>query len=197
MRRPGFDVEPRYAPNGRWIAFQRLRTTRDGHFQQAVFVVRAAGGPVRRLTPWKQNAEHPWSPDSKWILFNLSPDGTIEAMRLDGRGRHTVLPATEGLGGHKPWFSPDGTRILFTCETQGTLPKPPKDHNEDICVMDADGSNIVNLTNTPETFRELAELGPRAELSHHCRQWGMPDSRALSLPAPALIATGAMRSRSC
>ena len=34
------------------------------------------------------------------------------------------------------------------CENQGLLPDPPPDYNEDLCVMDADGSDIVNITNT-------------------------------------------------
>jgi Tol biopolymer transport system component len=157
---PGFDVEPKYAPNGLRIAYMRLRMTSDGEQQQAVFIVDAQGGHVRRLTPWALNAEHPtWSPDSRWIAFN-SPDGTIEAMRPNGRGRHTILAATNGRGGHKPWFSPDGSRILFMCENRGLLAEPPQDYNEDICVMDADGSNIVNLTNTPEKIENWPSWGP-------------------------------------
>ena len=51
-------------------------------------------------------------------------------MRPNGRDRHPILKATEGFGAHKPSYSPDGTRILFMCEKQGTLPKPPDDRNE-------------------------------------------------------------------
>ena len=172
MRRPGFDVEPRYSPSGRWIAFARNRPpTKKREFQTAIMIVRAKGGRVRRLTPWAdypdqptpQDAypEHPtWSPDGRWILFNTGPNGTIEAMRPNGRDRHTILAATEGFGGHKPWYSPDGTRILFVCEKQGTLPEPPEGQNDDICVMNADGSNIVNLTNTSETWENWPSWGP-------------------------------------
>lgn len=149
MSQPGFDVEPRYSPDGQSIAFNRLRLVGEEQ-QMAVFVVPAEGGDVRQLTPWELNVEHPtWSPDSRRILYNLSPGGSIESMRSDGSDRQAIAPAREGFGGHKPSFSPDGTRILFMCETQGLLPEPPADHNEDICVMDADGSEIVNLTNTP------------------------------------------------
>jgi TolB protein len=172
MRRPGFDVEPRYAPHGRRIAFARNRPpTEKRDFQTAIFTVGAKGRDVRRLTPWadypeqptprNEAPEHPtWSPDSRWILFNTAPNGTIEAIRPNGRDRHTVLEATEGFGGHKPWYSPDGTRILFVCEKQGTLPEPPKGQNDDICVMDADGSNIVNLTNTRKIFENWPSWGP-------------------------------------
>jgi TolB protein len=166
MRRPGFDNEPRYSPDGRRIAFMRLRPPSDGHdWRAAILVVPARGGRVRRITPWGEwghdYPEHPtWSPDSKSILFNISPDGTIQTTRPDGTERHTIVRARKGFGGHKPWYSPDGTRILFMCETQGTLRKPPKDHNEDICVMDADGTDIVNLTNTPRIFENWPSWGP-------------------------------------
>ena len=85
-------------------------------------------------------------------------------MRPDGTDRHTIVPASEGFGGHKPWFSPDGTRILFMCENQGTLRKPPRDYNQDLCVMEADGDNIVNITNTPGRPGELPRLGPSGEV---------------------------------
>jgi len=161
MRSRGFDVEPRYAPNGRQIAFGRLRTTGDGEFQQAVFIVNTKSRRVRQLTPWRLNSEHPtWSPDSHWILFDNAPDGTVQVIRPNGHKRHTIVPATEGFGGHKPWFSPEGTRILFMCENQGTLRKPPSDYSQDICVMNANGSNIVKVINTPETFENWPSWGP-------------------------------------
>jgi TolB protein len=159
----GFDNEPRYSPNGRWIVFARLRSNGE---ESALFVVRAKGGEARQITPWGSFAEHAypehptWSPNSRWIVFDLAPDGTIEAVRPDGTARHTILPATEGSGGHKPWYSPDGTRILFMCENQGLLADPPADYNEDICVMHADGSNIVKVVNTPETFENWPSWGP-------------------------------------
>jgi len=160
----GFDVEPKFSPNGRWIAFDRLRFP-DGGFTQATFIVSMKGKHrVRRLTPWHLDAEHPtWSPDSKWILFNTSPNGGIQAIRPNGEDRHTIRPATAGFGGHKPWFSPEGDGIVFMCENQGTLPEPPEDYNQDICVMDADGDDVENLTETEGVFENYPAWGPEAE----------------------------------
>jgi len=161
MRRPGFDVEPRWAPDGRRIAFDRLRLKGDGEQQQAVFIVSAEGGRVRRLTPWRLNSEHPtWSPDSRWIIFDNSPDGAIQAVRPNGQERHTIMPASQGLGGHKPSFSPDGSRIIFMCENQGTLNQPPDDYSQDICVMNADGSDIVKVIETPKRLENWPSWGP-------------------------------------
>ena len=84
-------------------------------------------------------------------------------MRPNGEERHTIVPASEGFGGHKPWFSPDGTRILFMCENQGTLRRPPPDYNQDLCVMEADGDNIANITNTPGVQENYPAWGTGAE----------------------------------
>jgi Tol biopolymer transport system component len=161
MAGSGFDVEPRYAPNGRWIAFGRLRT-RGNQQQQAAFVVSTRGRHrVRRLTPWRFGAEHPtWSPDSRWVLYNNTPNGTIQRVRPSGAGRETIKAAGVRFGGHKPWYSPDGTKILFMCENQGTLPRPPTDYNQDICVMNADGSAVVHVIDTPGVLENWPSWGP-------------------------------------
>jgi Tol biopolymer transport system component len=53
-----------------------------------VFIVNTKNHRVRRLTPWRLNSEHPaWSPDSRWILFNNAPDGTIQVIRPNGEKR--------------------------------------------------------------------------------------------------------------
>jgi TolB protein len=173
MSRAGFDVEPKYSPNGRWIVFARLRpAARDEDWQSAIMLVPAVGGPVRQLTPWGPTRfgelpEHPtWSPDSRWILFDTderitaTDNGSIEAIRPDGGGRHTILRVRERLGGHKPWFSPDGRSILFVCDNKGLLPEFPADFNDDLCAMDADGSDIVKLTNTLDTSENWPSWGP-------------------------------------
>jgi Tol biopolymer transport system component len=159
---PGFDVEPKYSPDGRSIAFDRILPATGRSFQQqAVFVVDSHGGTARRLTPAGLAAEHPtWSPDGRWIAFDAAsgPPGpeTIEVMHPDGSDRRVVLPGTDRLGGHKPWFSPDGTQILFGC----VFTAPGGMRTEDICTMNADGSRVVDITNTPDTPENWPSWGP-------------------------------------
>jgi Tol biopolymer transport system component len=96
MREPGFDVEPKYSPDGRWIVFSRLRRVGDEELS-ALFLVGAKGGKAGQLTSFSgppSYVEHPtWSPDSRWILFNLSPDGTIQAIRADGARTRVYSPS--------------------------------------------------------------------------------------------------------
>jgi Tol biopolymer transport system component len=160
MASSGFDVEPRYAPNGHWVAFERLKPIPNGQLQAAFLVSTRGNHRVHRLTPWSFGAEHPtWSPDSRWIIYN-SPEGTIQKIRPSGTGRHTIVAASKGFGGHKPWYSPDGTKILFMCDNRGTLPNPPKNFNQDICIMNADGSNIVHVIKTSNVLENWPSWGP-------------------------------------
>jgi len=161
MSNPGFDVEPKYSPDGQWVAFVRIRPPTGRSFQQeAVFIVNAHGGTARQLTAWGLADEHPtWSPDSQWIAFDADSATrnaeTIEITHPDGSGLTVLLPGSAQIGGHKPWFSPDGKKILFGCVfTSG------RHVVEDICVMNADGTHIVNLTNTPDTPENWPSWGP-------------------------------------
>lgn len=68
----------------------------------------------------------------------------------DGTDRHVVYQGTKNTGGVKPQFSPDGTHILFSCITYG--PAFGAGHTEDICTMRADGTGVVDVTNTDAAF---------------------------------------------
>jgi Tol biopolymer transport system component len=88
-----------------------------------------------------------WSPDGQTIVFTShdrtddpinSVTAEIYTLSADGSGtRHRLTFDTEEE--RSPTWSPDGTRIVFSCRRGGS--------DFEICVMDADGSNQVQLTN--------------------------------------------------
>jgi eukaryotic-like serine/threonine-protein kinase len=65
--------QPRFSPNGRWIAYWTgPEVTGDALavIHSAIFVIPAAGGKPRRLAAEFSDAGHPvWSPDSASLLF--------------------------------------------------------------------------------------------------------------------------------
>lgn len=161
----GRDTWPKYSPDGTKIAFGGLRAT------WAVYTVPATGGPPTKLTPDSLNAADPdWSPDgSRFVFVNNFLTGVpsnIFTMKADGSDivQLTNNPMENEFN---PNWSPDGTKIDFW--TTSVIPAteqsalasaaaPPFPGNNqilaamlagDIWVMNADGSNLADMTNSP------------------------------------------------
>ncbi|MGB7624138.1 MAG: PDZ domain-containing protein [Terriglobia bacterium] len=108
---PGLEINPKFSPDGRWIAFTGQY---DGNTD--VFVIPAEGGVPKRLT------YHPaadfvlgWHPDGKRILFRSSRYSEIQRYNklflvpLEGGLPETlVLPFGELTS-----YSPDGSKIAY------------------------------------------------------------------------------------
>ncbi len=120
----GFDMAAHYSPNGKWIAF-------TGWYQgnTDVYVIPAAGGPVRRLTYHSNNSKAGkdklditpdnfvvgWTPDSKNVVFLSRRDGfnywIMNAFTVPvGGGLPKELPL--------PWsgplsFNASGTEVAY------------------------------------------------------------------------------------
>ena len=69
------DVQPIWSPDGNWIAFLRITNDTNGNgrveYEDAgsVWVGRASGGGLRRITSGVWAVTPAWSPDSQWIAF--------------------------------------------------------------------------------------------------------------------------------
>jgi Tol biopolymer transport system component len=144
-----FDVEPEFSPDAQSLAFIGIRKMVGRNQQNALFVGRADGTERRQLTSWGQSVElgnGAWSPGGQWITYYDSADiggsRSIYLIRRDGTSKHVVYQGQRTAEGARPSFSPDGAKIMFACITY----KPSPD--VDLCIMDADGSNVVDITNT-------------------------------------------------
>jgi hypothetical protein len=77
-------------------------------------------------------------------------------------------------GGFHPVFSPEGDQIVFGCVQPATVgasaESQSKAHNDDICVMNADGSNVINVTNTPGIFENARATLVRAPINCTSRE---------------------------
>ena len=114
-----------WSPDGGRLAFQSARTDpdpSDGQEVQDIFIMRADGSGVRKLTDSIGDSEKPaWSPDGRWIVFaadraDYPRSQGIYAIPSDGSAaprRVTTLPSGSWWQ-ELARFSPDGTRIEFT-----------------------------------------------------------------------------------
>ena len=142
-----FDVEPRISPGGSRVVHTCF--TFDDKGAHSNLVVRdLAWGEETMITAAGDAVEHPnWSPDSEWIIYDQAPElgaslprPQIERIAADGSGEPEVL--VQGtVGGFKPWYSPDGDRILFGCIGASG--------DDAMCLADADGTNLVTLVDEP------------------------------------------------
>jgi TolB protein len=152
-----------WAPNGTQLVIEeddggwKARGPGKGH--RALFIIDSNGSGLRRVTPWSLDAgDADWSPDGTQILFRTEPGdnddvpgGNLFTIHPDGTGLEQIThfdPSTLVLSSS---FSPDGQAIVFAKSGLGGAP--------DIFVMNADGTGIQPVTNTP-LMESQADWGP-------------------------------------
>lgn len=148
----GFDVEPVFSPDGTQIAFGRITgVTADNDQLEAVYVVNADGSQLRQVVAPLAGLEHPdWSPDGRWISFNIAPEtvrardaGSILVVHPTGKALYVLRAATERLGFFKPVWSPDGRRVLAGCHDR-------RADRDRLCVMPAHGGDVAVIVDGSE-----------------------------------------------
>lgn len=165
------DHHPTWAPDGSSIAFQRwvkhgCKPNAGCGVQSDIFVMDASGANERNLTEDSGTSDiHPdWSPDGTRIAFASHRDGggagfTLFTMRSDGSDVRSL-----GHAGSGPVWSPDGSRIAFSS------------FERDLIVINADGSDPVNITNTDD----VVEVDPDWQVS----AGGSPSPEPTASPTP-------------
>jgi dipeptidyl aminopeptidase/acylaminoacyl peptidase len=147
--------DPAWSPNGRWIAFVGYGIHRD--FE--IYVMRPDGRDIHVVTdinepgiPVEPNVPRSpqWSPDGATLLFVMG--GDLWTVSPAG-GSPTNITSTPDTAESLATWSPDGMRLTAT---QG----PINGGDDDVVVMDADGSNVTNLTNNDSPSESWPDWQP-------------------------------------
>jgi TolB protein len=146
---PAFQERPAMSSDGKTIAYAEFEAAFV--LSHGLFAADADGSHPRQLTPnGKRDVDSAdtspaFSPDGKWVAFErvtgLVPgQAGLFLVHPDGSGLRRLTD--DSLGAGYPRWSPDGKRILFTQNADGTtfLPGP-------LWVVDIAGGAPVALTN--------------------------------------------------
>jgi Tol biopolymer transport system component len=138
---------PQFDPDGhgRLLVFRDSRT--GVNVNDDVAVIRTDGTGYRNLTrsPDANEWGPVWSPDGRRIVYSSDENGMPQlfVMNADGSNQRQL----SDVWGEYPAWSPDGSRIAFASSMGGSTPFGDPDY--DVFVMDTDGTNEVNLTDSP------------------------------------------------
>lgn len=129
-----------WSPDGRQLAY---RSTRDDN--RDIYVINVDGTNERRLTTDLAFDFVPdWSPDGTRITFTRIRGGVSAIYTMRATDGSDVRQLTDdSLGAGLSVYSPDGSRIAFADNFAGPGEK-------DVWVMNADGSGLRQVTNTPD-----------------------------------------------
>ncbi|HLA41806.1 MAG TPA: hypothetical protein VJZ27_00125 [Aggregatilineales bacterium] len=99
---PGYDWNPQWSPDGRWIAFV---SDRDGNPE--IYRMRVDGSDITRLTHDPGKDQMPaWSPDGRWIAFISDRSGTWDIYRMSVDGSHLERMTNDEFANLAPVWSP-------------------------------------------------------------------------------------------
>ncbi len=153
-----WDMQPRYSPDGKWIAFTSDRSGGDN-----IWVMGRDGKNPQQVT--KETFRLPnspaWTPDSQFIAARKHFTGTRSLgageiwlyHRTGGEGLQMTKRATEQKDDGEPAFSPDGRYLYWSADTTpGKIWEYNKDPNGQIYVikrLDRETGKIVDFVTGP------------------------------------------------
>lgn len=137
---------PTWSPDGKELAFVASDgVDAKGNPPSGIYIMKANGTGVHRLTPPSANTEHDpaWSPDGTWLAFasidanwQTTHVANIETVRTSGTDVRQLT--TGGYWAGSPVVSPDGKKIIFY-RYQGTQVDPH------VFIMNSDGTGTHEL----------------------------------------------------
>ena len=135
-----WDSCPTFSPDGQKILFA---SNRDDATKPVLYIMNTDGSGQKKFGwPFEiDGTDADWSPVTNKIVFCRGSAAQGEIWVMDGGSPFPWLTAKKitdnSYNNCNPVWSPDGTQIAFVSDTYG---------NDDIFIMNADGTNVRRLT---------------------------------------------------
>ncbi len=113
-----------WSPDGKQILYVK---------DDQIWVVPLSGGTPRSLVKQPGARAAVWSTDGKQIAFDAGDDRDRGIYLIDADGSNLRRITSKDVYVALPTWSPDSTKIAALC-------------NDKLCVMNADGTNLINIT---------------------------------------------------
>jgi Tol biopolymer transport system component len=150
-----YDNEPSFSPDGSTIVFARCPTSVT--LGCAIYRIQTDGTGLTAITnfkPWVSDFRPWYSPDGRTIAFgNVGRGGILLGIYLvNSDGSNVRLLTPPWIGGDGPSWSPDGRKIAFSSNGSVVDHSYASGLNEEIWVINTDGTGLTRLTHTNEDW---------------------------------------------
>jgi Tol biopolymer transport system component len=150
----GSEGWPTWSPDGKRLAFHSDRSD-----NWDIWIINVDGSGLTRLTTNPTADRYPaWSPDGKRIAFTSKRSGNEDVWVIDvekalsGSGEQAATRLTDAPDRDRyPMWSSDGKQMTFNSQRDG---------NYEVYVMNANGSNPRNISQSPKSTEGLADWSP-------------------------------------
>lgn len=153
---PGYDQEPRYSPDGRFIAFHSMERASFESDRNRIMLYDRNNGSLREVTSGLDQTAHnaTWSPDAKSLYFYSETRGTTQVYKIDVESS-ALKQVTQGRFNFSLVSAIAGTDKLLV--RQQSMLRPTE-----LAIVDASSMQTFTITDVNgEIFKNL-EL-PRIE----------------------------------
>jgi tricorn protease-like protein len=148
----GTERIPKFSPDGKKIAFFESTASSP----QGLYIINSNGTNKKLVMDsinYNQAAMLDWSPDGNKIVFENSNGPVTNICVIDTSGNNYLVLSE----GKNPSWSKDGSKIAFL--------KDVNQGREDVYIINADGTDPLNISNTPSNFENEPYWSPSDKMS--------------------------------